>query len=57
MEQSILNVKAASENLKVEIIVVDNNSTDASCKLLLEKYSEVILIQNNENVGFSKANN
>ena len=57
LEQCILSVQAASENLKVEIIVVDNNSTDASWSFLQKKYPEVILIQNKENVGFSKANN
>lgn len=57
LEQCILSVQAASKNIKVEVIVVDNNSTDESCKLLLEKYSDVILIENKENIGFSKANN
>ena len=57
LEQCILSVQAASNNIKTEIIVVDNNSTDDSCKLLLEKYPEVVLIQNNINVGFAKANN
>ncbi len=57
LEQCILSVQAASNNLKVEIIVVDNNSTDDSCKILKKKYSEVILIENTINVGFSKANN
>jgi len=57
IEQCILSVLAAAENLKIEIIVVDNNSSDASCELILEKYPEIILIQNKENVGFSKANN
>jgi GT2 family glycosyltransferase len=57
LEQCILSVKAAATNLKVEIIVVDNHSTDGSCDLLLKKYPEVVLIQNKNNVGFSKANN
>ncbi len=57
LEQCILSVKAASINLAVEIIVVDNNSTDGSCNMLLEKYPEVRLIQNKDNTGFSKANN
>ncbi|NOR27136.1 MAG: glycosyltransferase [Lutibacter sp.] len=57
LEQCILSVQAASKNLQTEIIVIDNNSTDTSCQLILEKYPEVILIQNKENVGFSKANN
>jgi len=57
IEQCLLSVQAASENLKVEIIVVDNNSTDTSCRMLEENFPNVILIKNKENVGFSKANN
>ncbi|UMB60564.1 glycosyltransferase family 2 protein [Lutibacter sp. A80] len=57
LEQCILSVQAASKNNSTEIIVVDNNSTDESCKLLKEKYPEVKLIENKENIGFSKANN
>lgn len=57
LEQCILSVQAASLNLKVEIIVVDNNSTDGSCKMLQDKFSTVNLIQNKVNTGFSKANN
>ncbi|MBT8317434.1 MAG: glycosyltransferase family 2 protein [Lutibacter sp.] len=57
LEQCILSVNAASRNLSVEIIVVDNSSTDASCSLLQRKYPEVVLIKNTKNVGFSKANN
>jgi GT2 family glycosyltransferase len=57
LEQCILSVQAASTKITTEIIVVDNNSTDESCTVLSEKYPEVVLIQNKENVGFSKANN
>lgn len=57
LEQCVLSVKAASKNLKVEIIVVDNNSEDGSCKMLQDKFPEVKLIQNKVNTGFSKANN
>jgi GT2 family glycosyltransferase len=57
LEQCILSVLAASKNLNVEIIVVDNCSSDDSCKILQNNFPEVILIQNKENVGFSKANN
>jgi GT2 family glycosyltransferase len=57
IEQCILSVSAASQNLSVEIIVVDNNSEDDSCKIIKDKYPEVILIENKENVGFSRANN
>lgn len=57
IEQCILSVIDASKNLKIEIIIVDNNSTDASCVFLQENYPNVYLITNKENVGFSKANN
>ncbi|MDO8658574.1 MAG: glycosyltransferase family 2 protein [Candidatus Levybacteria bacterium] len=43
--------------LNIEIIIVDNFSTDGSAEALRREYPDVILIQNKENVGFSKANN
>ncbi|SDX48012.1 Glycosyltransferase, GT2 family [Lutibacter oricola] len=57
LEQCILSVIAASTKLDVEIIVVDNTSSDGSCKMLQQKYPAIKLIANTENVGFSKANN
>lgn len=57
IEQCIISLQRASENLNVEIIVIDNNSNDDSCKIIEEKYKDVILIRNEENIGFSKANN
>jgi GT2 family glycosyltransferase len=41
----------------MEVFVVDNNSADGSCAMIRENFTEVILIDNHENVGFSKANN
>jgi GT2 family glycosyltransferase len=41
----------------IEIIVVDNASTDESCEMLRADFPEVRLIENPVNVGFSKANN
>jgi GT2 family glycosyltransferase len=40
-----------------EVFVVDNNSVDGSMAMVKEKFTEVIAIDNAENVGFSKANN
>ena len=57
LEQCILSINEASKNLKVEIIVVDNNSEDDSCAVVKKKFSNVTLIENSENIGFSKANN
>jgi len=41
----------------LEIIVVDNASTDGSCEMLREDFPKVRCIENTVNVGFSKANN
>jgi GT2 family glycosyltransferase len=43
--------------MAAEIIVVDNNSSDDSCRMIRQKFPEVILIENKDNKGFSKANN
>lgn len=57
LEQCLNSVFAASKNLNVQIFVIDNNSVDGSINMLKEKFSSVVLIENKENVGFSKANN
>jgi O-antigen biosynthesis protein len=57
LEQCLNSVLAASQNLRIEIFVVDNNSVDGSVALVREKFPNVKVIANTENVGFSKANN
>ncbi len=57
LEQCLHSVGKAMEGLDVEVFVVDNNSVDGSCSHIREKFSWVRLIENRENIGFSKANN
>lgn len=57
LEQCLNSVLAASQNLRIEIFVVDNNSVDGSVALVREKFPTVNVIANTENAGFSKANN
>ena len=57
LEQCILSVQRSLNNFDAEIIVIDNNSTDDSCQMVKDQFPEIILIENKENVGFSKANN
>lgn len=57
LEQCLNSVIMASENLNVEVFVVDNNSIDGSLKMLKKKFPSVLLIENKKNYGFSKANN
>lgn len=40
-----------------EIIVIDNNSYDGSNELIKNEFPKLQLIENKENLGFSKANN
>jgi GT2 family glycosyltransferase len=46
-------------NLKssFDIVVVDNGSKDGSQDMLRQKYPEILIIQNDHNVGLSKASN
>ena len=57
LELCLKSVTEALKGLEAEIIVVDNFSTDESCKMVKSKFPEVILIENKENFGFSKGNN
>lgn len=47
----------ASSKLKGEVIVVDNASRDQSVRKIEQKFSNARLIENQENVGFARANN
>lgn len=42
---------------KCEIIVVDNYSKDGSVELIKSEFSDVVLLENVENLGFARANN
>ncbi len=57
LEHCLHSVYTASKNLKVEVIVVDNNSSDGACLMVRKKFPDVILIENKKNLGFSCANN
>lgn len=45
------------DELHLEVFVVDNASVDGSVEMVHEKYPQVHLIVNHDNVGFAKANN
>ena len=57
LEQCLLSVRKACQGIEAEVIVVDNASVDGSVTMLRERFPEVILIDNKDNRGFSKANN
>ena len=57
LEQCLYSVRRALQGIEGEVFVVDNNSVDGSLKMLAQKFPEVKVIANKENVGFSRANN
>ncbi|MBF7090088.1 glycosyltransferase family 2 protein [Flavobacterium sp. ALJ2] len=57
LEQCVLSVQQALENIDSEIIVIDNNSSDNSCEMIRSRFPAIKLIENKENLGFPKGNN
>ena len=57
LEQALGAVQKATIGISSEVFVVDNNSVDDSVRMVREKFPTVKLIANQENVGFSQANN
>ena len=57
LEQCVFSVQQALKEIDGEIIVVDNNSSDASCAMVKKLFPEIQLIENKENYGFPKGNN
>lgn len=51
------SVQRALEGIESEVFVVDNHSDDDSVEVINRSYTWVHLINNRENLGFSKANN
>jgi len=41
----------------LEIIVVDNHSSDDTVRIIKERFSSVLVLENNENYGWGRANN
>ena len=57
LRQCLQSVENAVSKTNAEVFVVDNNSVDGSVSMVRESFSWVKLIENKENLGFSKANN
>jgi GT2 family glycosyltransferase len=57
LEVCLHSVSKAIRGMDAEMIVVDNNSQDDSCAMVRDKFPDVVLIENRDNKGFSKANN
>ncbi len=57
LEQCLHSVFSSGKALDMEVFVVDNQSVDGSAEMVREKFPQVKLIANSENLGFSKGNN
>ena len=55
--ECIRSIREHTHTTKLEIIIVDNGSTDGTQLAIHKKFPGVKFIQNNENLGFAKANN
>jgi N-acetylglucosaminyl-diphospho-decaprenol L-rhamnosyltransferase len=57
LRQCLESMKGRYEALQVEVIVVDNASFDGSQRMVSEQFPEVVFVQSEVNLGFSRANN
>ena len=57
LRECLLSVYREIGSLRVEIIVVDNASTDGSPQMIAEEFPGVVLIRSEINLGFGRANN
>ncbi|MCX6160786.1 MAG: glycosyltransferase family 2 protein [Ignavibacteriae bacterium] len=57
LEDCLTSVYADTKRHTFEIFVVDNNSPDFSAGMVKEKFPDVILTANKDNLGFAPANN
>ena len=57
LEQALASALKAMRGIEGEIYVVDNHSVDNSVAMVKERFPQVKLIENADNVGFARANN
>lgn len=57
LDNCLASIFENSQNIELEIIVIDNNSQDGSVEMIEKKYPQVNLIKSEINLGFGKANN
>ncbi|MCX5726379.1 MAG: glycosyltransferase family 2 protein [Candidatus Saganbacteria bacterium] len=57
LRKCLMSIYTKLKELDLEAIVVDNASSDDSARMVKQEFPQVKLVANNENLGFSVANN
>ena len=57
LEALLRSVTRSMDELEVEVMVVDNHSSDGSVEMIRSQYPDVLVIENKDNPGFATANN
>jgi GT2 family glycosyltransferase len=57
LRDCLVSLLDVPQGATVEVIVVDNASTDGAATMVADEFPEVILIRNPENAGFARASN
>lgn len=57
LEDCLRSVYRFTKGISFEVIVVDNGSEDGSPEIVSKKFPKTKLIENSDNLGFTKANN
>lgn len=57
LQDCLQSIVSTTQNIAYEIIVIDNASSDDSVQMVKDEFPQVRLIENDDNRGFSAANN
>jgi GT2 family glycosyltransferase len=57
LQDCLYSIYKQAGSVNYEVVVVDNGSTDGSVEMVKEKFSQVRIIENSQNLGFARANN
>jgi GT2 family glycosyltransferase len=57
LDACLASVYRHTQGIPFEVIVVDNSSRDGSVAMVRNKYSDAIVLESGENLGFGRANN
>ena len=57
LQKCIRSLRARTEGLRYEIIIVDNNSHDGSVQMVKLDHPECLIVESKDNLGFARGNN